>query len=58
MTNKLSAQNLSCERNDNLLFEQINFSLQSGEILQIKGINGSGKSSLLRILCGLASAMI
>lgn len=50
----LNVQNVSCERDDRLLFEQLSFELQAGEILQIEGQNGSGKTSLLRILCGLA----
>lgn len=58
MTNKLTAENLCCERNDHILFEQLDFTVQSGEVLQIKGLNGSGKSSLLRLLCGLAPATI
>ncbi|MDM8563920.1 cytochrome c biogenesis heme-transporting ATPase CcmA, partial [Candidatus Marithioploca araucensis] len=34
-------------------FEDLNFSLSKGQLLQIEGRNGSGKTSLLRILCGL-----
>jgi len=49
----LSAHQLSCLRDDRVLFEQLSFSLQAGDILQIEGYNGSGKTSLLRILCGL-----
>ncbi len=42
-----------CERDDRVLFENLSFSLKSGEIIQVEGQNGSGKTSLLRILCGL-----
>lgn len=51
----LTVKNLSCERDDRLLFSQLSFSMQPGELLQIEGQNGSGKTSLLRILCGLSS---
>ena len=50
----LSAKNLACTRGDRLLFTRINFKLRAGELLYVLGENGSGKSSLLRILCGLS----
>jgi len=53
MNSILTAKNLMCVRDDRILFENLNFSLTSGELLQIEGHNGSGKTSLLRILCGL-----
>lgn len=46
------AKNLSCIRDDRLLFENLSFSLFPSEVLVIEGRNGSGKTSLLRILCG------
>lgn len=49
----LSASNLSCIRGDRTLFNGICFALQSGQWLQIEGENGVGKTSLLRIVCGL-----
>lgn len=45
---------LECVRGDRLLFRDLSLSLQPGNLLQIEGANGSGKTSLLRILCGLA----
>jgi len=36
------------------LFRGLNFSAQPGELIEVRGANGSGKTSLLRILCGLA----
>ncbi len=50
----LSARQLSCIRQDRVLFEQLDMQLHAGEVLQIAGKNGAGKSSLLRILAGLA----
>jgi len=47
---------LECIRQDVILFQDVHFELQAGELLQIDGVNGSGKSSLLRILAGLMQA--
>ncbi len=49
----LEAINLGCVRGDRRLFKDVNFSLEPGAFLQLQGPNGSGKTSLLRILCGL-----
>ena len=43
-------------RDDRLLFRGLSVELGVGEVLQIEGANGSGKTSLLRILCGLRQA--
>lgn len=51
----LQTQQISCERSDRLLFSNLSFTLHAGEMLHISGPNGSGKTSLLRILTGLAS---
>jgi heme exporter protein A len=45
---------LGCIRGDRRLFKDLNFSAERGELIEIRGANGSGKTSLLRILCGLA----
>ncbi|WP_246540077.1 cytochrome c biogenesis heme-transporting ATPase CcmA [sulfur-oxidizing endosymbiont of Gigantopelta aegis] len=50
----LKVQNLTCERGYRELFTDLNFMLSPGEVLHIKGENGTGKTSLLRILSGLA----
>jgi heme exporter protein A len=49
----LEAQDLQCDRGGRTLFRGLGFSLKGGELLRIAGPNGSGKTSLLRILCGL-----
>ena len=51
----LEALNLGCTRGDRRLFKDLNFSINSGELIELRGANGSGKTSLLRILCGLAA---
>ena len=50
----LEAEALACRRGDRLLFSGLGFALSAGEALQVEGHNGSGKTSLLRMLCGLS----
>ena len=47
--------NLDCIRGGRSLFRNLNLSVPDGTLLQVEGENGSGKTSLLRIVCGLMS---
>jgi heme exporter protein A len=49
----LTLRSLSCARNGAALFERLGISLLPGCLLAVKGANGSGKSSLLKIVAGL-----
>lgn len=49
----LDAQELQCVRGDQVLFTELSFAAQPGELVHIAGENGSGKTSLLRMLAGL-----
>ena len=51
----LEAVDLECRRGGRTLFRGLSFPLKGGELLRVGGANGSGKTSLLRILCGLLS---
>ena len=49
----LDACGLACTRGDRRLFSDVNFTLAPGDWLQVEGENGAGKTSLLRMVCGL-----
>ena len=53
MSRTLEANALECVRGGRRLFQNLSFSLAEGELLEVSGANGSGKTSLLRMLCGL-----
>ena len=46
---------VACRRGDRLLFAGLNETLASGELLWLRGGNGRGKTSLLRLVAGLAA---
>jgi heme exporter protein A len=49
---QLQGEGLSCVRDDRQLFAELNFTVKPGQVLLLEGNNGSGKTSLLRIICG------
>jgi heme exporter protein A len=50
---RFAASNLACRRGGRDVFADVSFSVGSGEVLAIRGRNGAGKSSLLRMVVGL-----
>lgn len=54
LTQGLHADQICCIRQQKFLFQQLSFNLNPGELLIVEGQNGCGKSSLLRLLTGLA----
>ncbi|MGB0231999.1 MAG: ABC transporter ATP-binding protein, partial [Pseudohongiellaceae bacterium] len=53
LTPLLAVDDLFCERDERVLFQNLSFRLAEGQVLQIKGGNGSGKTTLLNLLGGL-----
>lgn len=49
----LEVINLDCVRGGRALFSNLNLTMTPGTLVQVRGPNGSGKTSLLRIICGL-----
>jgi len=52
----LQAIDLECERDERLLFQNLSFSILPGTVTRVEGPNGTGKTTLLRILAGLNDA--
>ena len=53
MSSGLALQDLACVRGRRSLFSGLNLALAPGQLLRVAGANGAGKTSLLRMLCGL-----
>ncbi|MBU0537971.1 MAG: ATP-binding cassette domain-containing protein, partial [Gammaproteobacteria bacterium] len=51
----LEVKQLYSDRDDRVLFADLCFQLNAGQLVQVAGSNGSGKTSLLRVLAGLSS---
>jgi heme exporter protein A len=51
-TLSLDVEGLACQRGGRLLFEQMSFGASAGSLVTVRGANGSGKTSLLRLLVG------
>ena len=51
----LHIKSVTCIKQDRCLFADLNFSLNSGQIMQLAGPNGAGKTSLLRIIAGFSA---
>ncbi|MDV7103195.1 cytochrome c biogenesis heme-transporting ATPase CcmA [Vibrio sp. TH_r3] len=49
----LEVSNLTAIRDEKILFEDLSFTINTGELVQIEGRNGTGKTTLLRIIAGL-----
>lgn len=52
----LTASDLCCVRGERRIFAGLDFRLENGAWLYVTGANGAGKTSLLRMLCGLTPA--
>jgi heme exporter protein A len=55
-TQILTVKSLGIRRSERWLFRDLDFQLEEADVLQVIGTNGSGKTSLLRSLCGLLNA--
>src|SRR4051812_44641464 len=54
-TGVLAARSLACRRGRRLLFRGLDLQLDAGTITWLRGTNGSGKTSLMRMLAGLSA---
>jgi heme exporter protein A len=52
---RLAAQDLAAQRGERLLFAGLEIELRAGEVVWLRGTNGRGKTTLLRLLAGLST---
>ena len=55
MTAALELRGVACVRGERTLFDDVSAQVQAGQMLRVQGENGAGKTSLLRMVCGLAA---
>lgn len=53
MPNRFCGRSVTCFRGERFVFEALDFAIEAGSALILKGPNGTGKSSLIRIMAGL-----
>jgi heme exporter protein A len=53
MTAALALNRVACVRGGRTLFSGLDVRLEGGQLLRVAGANGAGKTSLLRLMCGL-----
>lgn len=51
----LSCTQLACRRGDRILFKGLDLDVRAGQVVWLRGANGRGKTSLLRLLAGLST---
>ena len=53
MSSGIKLIDLTCDRGSRQLFTNLSLRVDPGELLRVSGANGTGKTSLLRMMCGL-----
>lgn len=51
-----SGVNIGCKRGGRILFQNLSFGMNQGDVVHLSGPNGAGKTSFLRIMCGALPA--
>lgn len=53
-SHRLAVRGLACRRGERTLFDGFDLDLSAGDLVWLRAANGVGKTTLLRVLCGLA----